>query len=239
MKTKNTEKLVPVSTTRIDPVIVPEHTIESPTTGDMAIDQSALVKDTRTYREIFEAGMASGAFDDCANPAQVNKAIAAIKGNGKVCVYMVSEVAHQWVRTDDPAGWVRKTEAELLAHPFVAGVGHARVKNTAILDPIEEAALKAQAVALVVLKDNPAIAPLLDAINAKLKAHELALLEESTKQASVKKRAATLEAVKALLLANDKTGGKAFLIHIFENGEAYAITDEARQAMLDRTADLA
>jgi hypothetical protein len=227
------DKLIPNTATGT----IPEHTIESPTTGDCAIDQQAKLVDPRTYREIFEAGMADGTFDKCENPAQVNKAIAAIKGNGKVCVYMVSEVAHAWDKTEQ--GWVKKSDEWLAAHPFTPGVGHARVKSSAILMPDEVDALKAQQVALVALKDNPAIKPLIDAINAKLTAHEAALIEDATRQANVRKRTATLEAVKALLLANDKVGGKAILIHIFENGEAYAITDEARQAMLDRTADLA
>jgi hypothetical protein len=209
------DKLIPVSTTRIDPVIVPEHKVESPTTGDCAIDQQARLVDIRTYRQIFEEGMASGAFDDCANPAQVNKMIGEIKGSGKPCVYMVSEVAHQWVRTDDPAGWVRKTEAELLANPFVAGVGHARVKNSAILDPIEEAALKEQAMALAVLADNAAIAPLLAAINAKLKTHETALAHEAISQDRIRQRTITLEAIKRMMVANV---GKRFTITVYANG---------------------
>jgi hypothetical protein len=212
---KNHEKLVPVSTSRIDPVIVPEHKVESPTTGAIAIDQQAKLVDTRTYREIFETGMRDGTFDKCENPAQVNKMIGEIKGSGKPCVYMVSEVAHQWVRTDDPAGWVRKTDAELAANPFVPGVGHARVKNSAILDPIEEAALKEQAMALAVLADNAAIAPLLAAINAKLTAHETALAHEAISQDRIRQRTITLEAIKRMMVANV---GKRFTITVYANG---------------------
>jgi hypothetical protein len=206
------DKLIPNTATGT----IPEHTIESENTGKVEIDQQQKLVDVRTYREIFDAGMATGAFNECENPAQVNKQIAAIKGNGKVCVYMVSEIAHAWDKTT--TGWVKKSDEWLAANPFVPGVGHARVKSALILAPLELDALKAQAAALAVLKDNPAIKPLLDAINAKLTAHAAALLEDATRQANVRKRTATLEAIKGLLLANDKVGGKAITLTISEEG---------------------
>jgi hypothetical protein len=213
---KHNEKLIPVSTTRIDPVIVPEHTIESPSTGAIAIDQQAKLVDTRTYREIFDAGMASGTFDKCENPAQVNKAIAAIKGNGKTCVYMVSEVAHEWTRTE--TGWVKKTEAELLANPFVPGVGHARVKSSAILTADEIEAINLQLACFAPMGQNPKIAVIAAEMRKRLADHEAALIEDATRQANVRKRNATLETIKGVLLANDKTGGKAITLTISEDG---------------------
>jgi hypothetical protein len=217
---------------------IPEHTIESPSTGNLHIDQQAKLVDIRTYRQIFEEGMRDGIFDTCENPAQVNKAIAAIKGNGKVCVYMVSEIAHAWDKTT--TGWVKKSDEWLAANPFVPGVGHARVKSTAILTLDEVTALEAQAAALVALADNPAIKPLIDAINGKLDAHKAALIEDATRQANVKRRALALETIKGLLLQADKQGGKSLLIDVnMLTGEVESLTDEARQAMFDRTADLA
>jgi hypothetical protein len=221
---KNHEKLIPVSTTRIDPVIVPEHKIESPTTGAIAIDQQAKLVDIRTYRQIFEEGMAAGIFDACENPAQVNKMIGEIKGSGKPCVYMVSEVAHAWDKTT--TGWVKQTDQWLAANPFVPGAGHGpRTKSSAILDPIEETALKAQAAALVALADNPAIKPLIDAINAKLKAHETALLEDATRQVSIRRRAKIVEFFTILLKEHDKTGKPyPFTVTVTEQEGEYSVT---------------
>jgi hypothetical protein len=213
---KKHEALIPVSTTRIDPVIVPEHKIESPTTGECAIDQQAIVHNPKTCKAIFEEGMATGAFNDCKNAAQVNALISKIKNGGKTPTpYFVSEVSHAYTRTEQ--GWVKRSDAELAADPFSPGVRGER-KSALILDPLELDALKAQAAALSVLKDNPAIAPLLASIEGKLKAHEAALLEDATRQANVRKRAATLEAVRVILLANDKTGGKALTLTIAEDG---------------------
>jgi hypothetical protein len=89
------------------------------------------------------------------------------------------------------------------------------VKNSAILDPIEEAALKEQAMALAVLADNAAIAPLLAAINAKLKAHETALAHEAISQDRIRQRTITLEAIKRMMVANV---GKRFTITVYANG---------------------
>jgi hypothetical protein len=206
------DKLTPETGTGI----VPNHTVTSPTTGDVAIDQQAKLVDIRTYREIFEEGMRDGIFNDCANPAQVNKAIATIKGNGKVCVYMVSEIAHAWVKTE--TGWIRKSDAELEANPFVAGVGHTRTKSSAILTADEIEAINLQLACFAPMGQNPKIAVIAAEMRKRLADHEAALLDDATRQANVRKRAATLEAIKGLLLANDKTGGKAITLTIGEDG---------------------
>jgi hypothetical protein len=219
---KHNEKLIPVSTTRIDPVIVPEHKVTSELTGDLAIDQQAKLVDTRTYREIFETGMAEGTFDKCENPAQVNKAIAAIKGNGKVCVYMVSEVAHAWDKTT--TGWVKKSDEWLAANPFTPGIGHARTKSTGYLSTDEVTALEAQLVALLPLRDNPAITPLVTAIEGKLTAHRAAVAMEAISQANTRKRAATLDAIKGILLQGDKESVETFTLTVnMASGEVSAI----------------
>jgi hypothetical protein len=198
MKNKG-EKLVPVGTDGT----IPNHTIESNLTGKVEIDQQAIVHNPKTCKAIFEDGMQSGLFNECKNAAQVNSKIASIRNNGKPAPYMVSEIAHAWSRTE--TGWVKRSDAELAADPFIPGVRGER-KSSLILDPLEVDALKAQQIALSVLKDNPAIVPLLEAINGKLKAHEAALLDDATRQANVKKRAAILEKVKEIVYNSDKVG---------------------------------
>ena len=201
MKTKTSEKLTPTT----GDGTIPEHKVESPTTGDLAIDQQAKLVDIRTYRQIFEEGMAAGIFDTCENPAQVNKMIGEIKGSGKPCVYMVSEVAHAWDKTEQ--GWVRKTDAELAADPFIPGVGHARVKNSAILSTDEIEAIKLQLECFAPMGQNPKIAVIAAEMRKRLADHEAALLEDATRQANVRRRATILDTVKGILLEADK-GGK-------------------------------
>lgn len=196
---KNHEALIPNGTDGT----VPNHTIESDTTGAIAIDQQAKLVDTRTYKEIFLSGMASGAFDSCLNPAQVNKAIGEIKGNGKTCVYMVSEVSHRWERINGK--WTDKGDAWVTANPFTPGIGHARESYKGRLSDDDYKALQAQRDALQVLASNPAIKPLLDAINGKLKDHETAVQLEAITQVAIRRRKAIMEKVEAALRLHDRT----------------------------------
>jgi hypothetical protein len=209
---KNHEKLIPETGNGT----IPEHKVTSELTGDLAIDQQAKLVDIRTYRQIFEEGMAIGAFNECENPAQVNKLIGEIKGSGKQCVYMVSEVAHAWDKTT--TGWVKKTDEWLAANPFMPGVGHARVKSSAILTTDEIEAINLQLECFAPMGQNPKIAVIAAEMRKRLADHAVALLEDATRQANVRKRAATLETIKGILLANDKTGGKAITLTISEEG---------------------
>ena len=187
--------------------IVPSHTIESPTTGDLHIDQQAKLVDVRTYRQIFEEGMATGAFNECENPAQVNKAIAAIKGNGKTCVYMVSEVSHRWERVNGK--WTDKGDDWVKANPFVAGVGHTRESYKGRLADDDYKALQAQQTALKTLTGDLAVsvAPLLKEIGERLANHEKAVQMEAINQVAIKRRKAIMEQVENALRVNDRLGG--------------------------------
>jgi hypothetical protein len=199
---KNQDKLVPNGTDGT----IPNHTVESPLTGDLAIDQQAKLVDTRTYREIFLAGMATGAFDACANCAQVNKAIADLKGNGKTCVYMVSEVAHAWERVNGK--WIAKTEDWLKANPFVPGVGHTRENYKGRLSDDDCKALQAQQKALNTLTGDLAVsvAPLIKEIGERLANHETACKLEAIGQAAIKRRTLILDNVKVAMQTHEKAG---------------------------------
>ena len=201
---KKHEALVPVSTTRIDPVIVPEHKVESTLTGKVEIDQQSKLVDGRTCKEIFLSGMASGLFDECKNAAQVNNKIAEIRNNGKPAPYMVSEVSHAWERVDGK--WAMKSADWLAANPFTPGVGHSRENYKGRLSDVDFAALQAQRDALQVLASNPAIVPLLSAIEGKLKDHETACQLEAIGQAAIRRRKSIMEKVEDGLRNWDKAG---------------------------------
>jgi hypothetical protein len=208
MKTKTSEKLTPPT----GDGTIPNHTIESNLTGKVEIDQGAIDKasDTApapapvnpdTYKVIFEKGMASGAFDKCLNPAQVNLAIAKIKNNGKQCVYMVSEVAHLWHRPVDK--WIKKENPGVYV-PSVRGERKAVETGPQYLTHDEIELLTLQLTAFQTMLDNPKIKTLHDEIVTRLAKDKAARMEEATRREAVAKRTATLEAVKTALYEADK-----------------------------------
>jgi hypothetical protein len=185
---------------------IPNHTIESPTTGAIAIDQSAIVPNPKTCREIFEDGMQSGLFNDCKNCSQVNNKIAAIRNNGKPAPYMVSEIAHAWTRTE--TGWVKRSDAELAADPFVPGVRGERASYKGRLADVDLVALQAQEKALKTLTGDLAVsvAPLLKEIGERLANHETAVQMEAINQVAIKRRTLILENVKTAMQNHEKAG---------------------------------
>jgi hypothetical protein len=214
-KQKNNDKLVPNGTDGT----VPEHTIESNLTGKVEIDTQSKLVDPRTQKEIFLHGMAVGLFDGCANPAQVNKMIGEIKGNGKPAPYMVSEVSHRWERVNGK--WTDKGDAWVAANPFTPGVGHARENYKGRLSDDDYKALQGQLVALRTMSGDMAlaVAPLVVTITEKIVNHEAAVKLEAIGQAAIRRRKAIMERVECLLRENDKAGGVyPLMIDIADDG---------------------